>query len=215
MMAPGFAARVLGMSTEDAIYIFAPAGVSMLLGSYIIGRWGDRFRRDWLVDGGLLAMSVTLAALALVGRGQTIFNRPILQAFPEITLSLISAVMTCAFFLGLEVAFVSIPSQTTLQAESPPKVRGRVFAVLFTVSNLVAIPPMLFIGVLADRYGIPRVTLLVAALVLAIALWSITHTRGTERQSSQQEEAEAGFRVFSSDSSASSAPSDPLPGQDP
>jgi MFS family permease len=181
MMAPGFAARVLGMSTEDAIYIFAPAGAGMLLVSYGVGRWGYRVRRYWLVDGGLVAMSITLAALAMVGRGQAIFNRPIFQAFPETTLTVASAIMVCAFFLGLEIGLVSIPAQTTLQEESPTEVRGRVFAVLFTVSNLVAIPPMLFIGNLADRCGIPLVTLIVAVLVLGIALWSIDYTRDTEK----------------------------------
>jgi MFS family permease len=181
MMAPGFAARVLGMSTEDAIYIFAPAGAGMLLVSYGVGRWGYRVRRYWLVDGGLVAMSITLAALAMVGRGQAIFNRPIFQAFPETTLTVASAIMVCAFFLGLEIGLVSIPAQTTLQEESPTEVRGRVFAVLFTVSNLVAIPPMLFIGNLADRCGIPLVTLIVAVLVLGIALWSIDYTRESEK----------------------------------
>jgi dipeptide/tripeptide permease len=79
----------------------------------------------------------------------------------------------------MEVALVSIPAQTTLQDDSPPEVRGRVFAVLFTISNLVAIPPMLTIGNLADRIGIPRVTLLVAALVMLIAVWSIWYGRRT------------------------------------
>lgn len=179
MMAPGFAARVLGMQTEDAIYIFAPAGVGMLLASYLIGRYGYRVRRELLINGGLMGMGLTLAALAWVGRGHEMVRLPIFKAWPEITLSVAGAVMTCALLLGMEVALVSVPAQTTLQEESLPEVRGRVFAVLFTISNLVAIPPMLTIGNLADRMGIPRVTLLIAVIVLGIAGWSIWYGQRT------------------------------------
>ncbi len=179
MMAPGFAARVLGMRTEDAMYIFAPAGVGMLLASYLIGRFGHLFRREVLINLGLVAMGFTLGGLAWVGRGHELVKLPIFKAWPEIYPSVAGVVMTCALLLGMEVALVSIPAQTTLQEDSPPVVRGRVFAVLFTVSNLVAIPPMLTIGNLADRMGIPRVTLLVATLVLLIAVWSMWYGRRT------------------------------------
>jgi len=161
------------------VYIFAPAGVGMFLASYLIGRFGHRFRREVLINTGLVAMALTLGGLAWVGRGHELVKLPIFKAWPEIYLSVTSAVMACALLLGVEVALVSIPAQTTLQDDSPPEVRGRVFAVLFTISNLVAIPPMLTIGNLADRIGIPRVTLLVAALVLLIAVWSIWYGRRT------------------------------------
>ena len=65
--------------------------------------------------------------------------------------------MALAFVLGLCLATVNILAQTLVQQESPAYIRGRVLAMQFTLSNLVGIPPMLALGGLADRIGIPRV----------------------------------------------------------
>lgn len=177
MLVPGFTARVLGLDTEDAIYIFAPAGIGMFAASFLIGRFGHHARREALVNGGLFALAITFALLAWVGNAPDMLNRPILKAHPESALGVTGAVMIIALLMGIEFALISIPAQTTLQEQSPPEVRGRVFAVQFTLANLVAIPPMLTIGNLADRIGIPRVTLLIAGIVFLLALISIWSAR--------------------------------------
>jgi len=177
MLVPGFTHRVLGLDPEDAIYIFAPAGVGMFGASFIIGRYGYRARREALVNIGLIALAATFALLAWVGRAPDMLNRPIFQAYPESAPGVAGAVMILALLMGIEFAAISIPAQTTLQEQSPPEVRGRVFAVQFTVANLVAIPPMLTMGNLADQIGIPRVTLLIAGIIFLLAVVSIWSAR--------------------------------------
>ncbi|MFQ6057660.1 MAG: MFS transporter [Anaerolineae bacterium] len=166
MLAPGFATRVLGMQPEDAVYIFAPAGVGIFLATFLVGRFGHHFSRESLINAGLMTMGLTLGALAFVGRVGGPVSMPLLEAYPEATVSLTSAMMGLAFFLGLELGLISIPAQTILQERSPLEIRGRVLAVQFMLANLVGIPPLLFIGALADRIGIPRVTLLISVGVL-------------------------------------------------
>ena len=162
MLVPGFAARVLGMNPEDAVYIFAPAGVGLVLATYLVGRFGYLVRREILINMGLGTMVLTLIALGLVSRGHRILSVPLFEAYPQATVSLTTAVMVLTAFLGFSIALINIPAQTILQERTPLQVRGRVFAVQFLVANLVGLPPTLFIGTLADRIGIPRVILLVA-----------------------------------------------------
>ena len=55
MLAPGYVSRVLGIRPDDAVYVMAPAGIGMLLGSYLSGYAVDYFTtvtngqtvRDW------------------------------------------------------------------------------------------------------------------------------------------------------------------------
>ncbi|MCX7708080.1 MAG: hypothetical protein N2204_08745, partial [Anaerolineae bacterium] len=75
--------------------------------------------------------------------------------------------------LGLCLSAVNILSQTTLQAESPAHIRGRVFAVQFMLNNLIGIPPMLGLGGMADSIGIPRVLEIVGVGAILMALLSV------------------------------------------
>ncbi len=164
MLAPGFATRVLHVSTEDAIYIFTPVGLGMLLGTFLIGRYGAPYRREVLSNIGALAQAFTLAALGLVGwigGGH---------------LQLIPIVMVISTFLGFEFALLGIPAQTVLQERTPEELRGRVFAMQFLLTNLLAIPPMLFVGTLADWISIPPVVILVGGGTLLVGLWCVYYT---------------------------------------
>jgi hypothetical protein len=162
MLVPGFAARVLGMNPEDAVYIFAPAGLGLVLSTYLVGRFGYLVRREILINMGLGTMVLTLIALGLVSRGHRTLSVPLFEAYPQAAVNLTTAVMILTAFLGFSVVLVNIPAQTTLQEKTPLEVRGRVFAVQFLVANVAGLPPTLFIGTLADRIGIPRVILLIA-----------------------------------------------------
>jgi MFS family permease len=187
MLAPGFAARVLGMQTEDAVYVFAPAGVGMLLASFLVGHFGHRLRKTVLINGGLIALAVTLALLAVAGRLSEPLTVPLFKASPEMTLSVVGEVMILAFLVGFAMTLVTVPAQTILQEFSPPEVRGRVLAVQFTLANLVAIPPMLTVGNMADRLGIPRVLLVVALGVLLISGVSLYYARQQRRRKTNDE----------------------------
>jgi MFS family permease len=168
MLVPGFAARVLGMNPEDSVYIFAPAGLGLVLATYLVGRFGYLVRREILINTGLGTMVLILIAFGLVSQGHRTLSMPLFQAYPQATVNLTTAVLILSAFLGFSIALVNIPAQTTLQERTPLEVRGRVFAVQFLVANVAGLPPTLLIGTLADRIGIPRVILLIAGGVALI-----------------------------------------------
>ena len=69
---------------------------------------------------------------------------------------------------------ITVPAQTVMQERPPAEIRGRVIAFYFMTSNLVAIPPMLFIGVVADQIGRllgdPRKGILLVMVSLALVV---------------------------------------------
>jgi MFS family permease len=159
MIAPGYSTRVLGMLPEDAIFVFAPAGVGMLANTFLVGRFGYRFRREVMSSVGFSAMVVTLLGFGLAG-----FDLPLWAVIPKVP-----AIMALSLTLGAEISMVVIPSETLLQEKSPPELRGRVIAVYFLLANLVAIPIMLMVGTMADRIGIPQVVMGVVFCLTIIA----------------------------------------------
>lgn len=169
MLAPGFAARVLGMRPENAVIVFAPAGVGMLLATIAIGRWGHVLRRIKFNYFGLVLVGIAFAGMGWVSLDYQRLLRPILQVYPQAAFSLTTATMALGLVLGLCLAGVNILAQTTLQQESPPYIRGRVFSVQFMLNNLLGIPPMLALGGAADKIGIPHVMELVGLFTILLA----------------------------------------------
>lgn len=181
MLAPGYAVRVLGLSPEDATYVFWPAGAGMLLASIAIGRYGNRVPRAALASAGMFGMGLSLAGLAWAGGGSGPFDRPLFQDHPELVISTAAMIMFFSLTAGIAMAMINIPAQTLVQEESNDAVRGRVFAIQFTLSNALGIPPMLFVGNLADILGIPRVTFGIAVFIVLLAVLNWAWTNSPKR----------------------------------
>lgn len=176
MLAPGYAARVLGMRAENAVIVFLPAGIGMLLSTAVLGRWGHLLRRRGFGFIGLALTGLAFAGMGWISLDYQRLLQPILQVYPRAALSLTSATMALGLVLGVCLSAVNILAQTTLQQESPPHIRGRVFSVQFMVNNLIGIPPMLALGGIADIVGIPRVMEIVGfvAIMMAGLSWGIS-----------------------------------------
>ncbi|HNS02001.1 MAG TPA: MFS transporter [Anaerolineae bacterium] len=173
MLAPGISTRVLHLAPEDAIVVFAPAGVGMLLAAVILGRWGNRVPKQRLVHGGLAAMALGFALFGVlawrfqVTNQQFVFDASVMT-LPVASAALILATIAMSLALGLAMATVNIVSQTLLQEHTPDRLRGRVFSVQFMLNNLVGIPPMLAIAALADLIGIPQMLIGIAGVILLV-----------------------------------------------
>jgi len=159
MLATGYSTRVLGMRPEDAIFVFAPAGVGMLANAFLVGRFGYKFRREVMSSVGFSAMVLTVFGFGLAG-----FDLSIWAAIPKVPF-----IMALSLTLGAEISLVAIPSETLLQEKSPPELRGRVMAVYFLLANLVGIPVMLVVGTVADQIGIAQVIMGVVFCLVVVA----------------------------------------------
>ena len=176
-IAPGYASTVLGLSEDDAFFLVVPAGVGVVLGSLLIGRYGARVDRTALIACGLFGTGAAVIALAT-------YHHLLEALLPRVPPNLVPnfhpgglsgfllAVMVFAAVLGLSNAATVIPANTTLQEDTPDELRGRVFSVLNTLSNLGSTAPVLVVGVLADLLGVGTLLVLVGAMVLVIAALS-------------------------------------------
>lgn len=181
MLAPGYAARVLGMRAENAVIVFAPAGLGMLLATGIVGRWGHVLRRIGFGRIGLMLVGLAFAGMGWISLDYQHLLQPILKVYPRAAFSLTTMTMGLGLVLGLCLSTVNILAQTTLQLESPADIRGRVFSVQYMLNNLIGIPPMLGLGGVADTIGIPRVLEIVGVSAVIMALVGVAVERLPKR----------------------------------
>ena len=156
---PGFATDVLGLSAKDVFFIMAPAGLGAVVGILFLNSYGSRFPKRLVIDVGLIAMGITLFALAVVKPMTLLFGpaiQPLEEVIPSISplVSLIAVVIVIAVFAGVEYAFVAIPSQTALQEELPSDVRGRIFGILNTLLSVASFLPVIAAPAVADLINI-------------------------------------------------------------
>ena len=184
-LAPAFVVDVLGIRAEDSVFILAPAGIGMILGTGLLSRLAHRLDKHRAINSGVFAIGLALSLLSVVGAiwewlvGIEI-GLPVgaVQAeghpsTPEFY-ALVGLVMLTATAAGLAFVAVVVPSQTIIQERAPVEIRGRVFAVQLVLSNVVGIAPLIFLGDLADRIGVDWTLLL---LGLAICTFGVMSAR--------------------------------------
>jgi hypothetical protein len=170
-LGPGFVARVLGLGPEDVGYILAPAGMGMLGATALLGQFAVHADRRRLAGAGLLAMAVSLVALALLGQVSG-------QAQAAIgTLGYLGVVCALTLSLGVEFSLVTIPAQSVVSEATDEAVRGRVFALLFMLTGSVSAVPTVVVGVLADTLGLWQMLLALGGLVALFGLASLRPLR--------------------------------------
>ncbi len=177
MLAPRYVVAVVGIRADDTVYVLAPAGFGMAMGAMVIGRLSRWVPKELLivvgmmvVGAGLLLLAVVTPLWGLIFQLLALLINP--STLPRIV-SLVSVVMLVAWVMGLGLSTVLISSQTILQEQAPPASRGRIFAVQIMLGNLASILPLVFVGGLADYFGVSQVLVLLAAAMFALGYWAL------------------------------------------
>lgn len=173
VLAPEFIVDVLKLPSQRLATVVTPAGLGMLCGVIVVGRFGRRADRALLVERALIAVGVLLFGFAVL---PTALSATGIGAAATISPAIVTA-MALAGGLGIANAFIIVPSHTLMQERSNERIRGRVLSTFFTASNAAALIPILFAGVLGDLFGVVRVLAAIALLALAIGLISEWHRR--------------------------------------
>jgi hypothetical protein len=189
---PGFARDILLLTAEDFFFIMGPAGMGAVVGILFLNSYGKGLPKRLVIDFGLVAMGITLVALALVRPVTALLGfavAPLEEVLPSVAplTSLIAVVVVIAVFAGLEYAFVAIPAQTALQEELPADVRGRIFGILNTLLSLASFLPVIAAPAAADVIniffpgsGIPVVMAVLGLAIIwaGVASWRRNSQRG-------------------------------------
>jgi MFS family permease len=186
-LGPGFVNRVLGLNAEDTGYILAPAGAGMIATTAVLGQFAVQADRRKLAGAGLVTSGVLLAGLALVRPGfDLLLAQPdqgglaILDAGEM--MAFLGVVVAITALLGAGFSLVTIPSQTLVAESTEESIRGRVFALLFMLTQTASAIPVVVIGMLADVVGIATMMVVLGTIVGVIGVWTLRSRAGPTQQ---------------------------------
>lgn len=163
VLAVRMAETIPGMKAEQFGFLLAAGGVGMACAAAGLGHWGQRFSNIQLSLWGSIGMALSLVGLSFS------------------TQNLWMALTTTAF-LGTFAAMVGVPMQTTIQAETPPDMRGKVFGLQNNAVNIALSLPLALAGIAETLFGLRSVLLSLAVLAIAGGLltWYIA-SLGTKK----------------------------------
>lgn len=162
-LAPGFVSHELERPAREVIYLSLPAGVGIVLGLLALNLLAHRISRATAMHVGLAATGLALLGLALAGPALRVMRRFVVGSDPQQLV--LAYVVVAALVFGLAYIFITVPSFTLLQEELRDDMRGRVFGVLNTLVSVVSLAPLVFIGTIADLYGIVPVFIFASLLM--------------------------------------------------
>jgi MFS family permease len=145
-----FVRDVLSASSRLYGSIISLVAAGTILGALLIGRFGQKQSKLYLVALGIFGLGVNVLILA--------------------ALSSVPATTACSLGLGLSVACVLIPSQTLLQEESPSAILGRVSSTSMSLMTAAQLASFLIGGAVASWIGIRNLYYLVALALILIAI---------------------------------------------
>jgi MFS family permease len=182
VLLPKYTENVLNIKAEDTVFIAAPAAMGAAIGlllapllTRLIGAWR------------IVAFAFGLFLLGLIALGLAVYVAEAIRGrFDLGTIDLgeetfgvsgaITVTMLLAIPLGFAFTLVSVASRVVMNQQAPPEAQGRVYAVQMALGDLLSLPPLLLVGIIADSVGV-RATLLAASLTAAAGALYLTFSR--------------------------------------
>ncbi|MCU0540966.1 MAG: MFS transporter [Oscillatoriaceae cyanobacterium Prado104] len=146
-----------GMKASQFGFLLASAGVGMAAGAASVGSLGRKLSHSQLSLIGSAGMSAALI-------GMSAFTHSLWMSVLLITV------------LGWFASLVGVPMQTTIQAETPEEMRGKVFGLQNNATNIALSLPLVLAGAAETFLGLPAVFLGLGVLAIAggVLTWYIS-----------------------------------------
>ncbi len=160
VLAVRLAETIPGIKASQFGFLLAAGGVGMASGAAILGHWGQKFRPIQLSFWGSLGVAASLVGLSF--------------STQQLWLALVMTML-----LGGFAALVGVPMQTTIQAETPEAMRGKVFGLQNNAINIALSLPLALAGVAETYFGLQPVLLSLALVVTAggILSWYVSQIK--------------------------------------
>jgi MFS family permease len=173
VLGAGYVQRVIHLRPDNLYVLLAPAGVGLLVGTWALGLFGSRIRKEKLIHLGIFALGASVIAMGILP--------PIVRLIHDQThlipirpyLALTYPAMTIAFVVGLAMALTTVPTQTIVFERAAPEMRGRVLAMQQWLGGVVPLVPLLVVGPLVDAIGVSSVLVSIGAVVLFAGWYSM------------------------------------------
>ena len=137
----------------------------MVVGSAFMPRVVKRLGKARSVSAGIIGLSLTSILLVVSQR----LAREIDPQHWDNDWPFLALIIGLIFALGCELTLINIPALTLIQEHTPDTIKGRVLSLQSIMYNAASIPVILFIGGIADIYGIATVMWVLAGMVFDVS----------------------------------------------
>ena len=175
--------NLFNLPASSVAFVFAPAGVGLVAGSLVMPRILQRMSKEHAIFIGSLVLAGTIVLLPL----SYLLGHYMEKQGLSSKLIYLGAVPLFMFIAGVAIDFINIPAQTAIQEYTPEWIKGRVLALQLMLYNAFSIPILLFIGGLADAFGIDKVIYLVSAIIICFGLWGRFYERKHKGQGTKSD----------------------------
>ena len=155
---PNLSRDILNMSMQHAGPILVvPAGLGALIGVYLMNRFGHENRKSILMKFGFGLALFVLSFIAV--------------ALPYLGIYRYWLIVPLMLLFGISIIFITVPNQTLVQENTPPILRGRVYAAWGFFANVLVLPSILFSSTIVDIIGVRPFFILAALFLFTIVLF--------------------------------------------
>ena len=147
ILAVSMADKIPQIEADQFGILLAATGLGMGISAAVIGNLGQRFTNAQLSFVGSIGVAISLVGLSFA------------------TQNLWFALLMTAL-MGAFAALIGIPMQTTIQSQTPPEMRGKVFGLQNNAVNIALSLPLVLAAEAEARFGLESVILSLAAIVL-------------------------------------------------
>jgi Na+/melibiose symporter-like transporter len=179
--------KLLLLPAKTMAFVFAPAGVGLVLGSVLMPRITQRLGNSRTIFSGTLGLAAAMTLLPLVTWLVKALQPHGWHSNPLLLLAV--ALIMC--LAGIALDAVNIPALTSIQELTPAWIKGRVLALQLVLYNAASIPIILFLGAITDNFGITTVLYMLSACSLAFGLWGVYYERKYPPQVTDVEHTES------------------------
>ena len=164
VLAVSLADKIPEIEADEFGILLATTGIGMGASAAVIGNLGQRFSNAQLSFWGSVGMAGSLVGLS------------------SATVNLWLALVMCVF-MGVFAALIGVPMQTTIQLETPPDMRGKVFGLQNNAVNIALSLPLVLAAEAEAHFGLASVILGLAAIALLGGLLTRYLTRLSDKGS--------------------------------
>jgi MFS family permease len=174
VIAPFYLVRVLGTSSENTVFVFAPAAFGLVVGLRLAPAIGRFFGLQGAVSVALFLFAICVGSLGFVEQLDNWLNR---IGFPLRSLAnglgIPPLVVVCMFLsvpAGFASAIVGVSARAVLLRRTPSAALGQVVATQNVLGNVGALFPTLLAGITTDWLGVKAIAVAIAVIIIAGAI---------------------------------------------
>lgn len=180
MIAPIFVTDFYNLPADQAVVVFVPAGVGLVIGSVLMPRIIKRL--GLVVSEAAGIIGVAGCVLLLTFSNWVVRMIDPLKWWTNWPYLVIVVILT--FCIGLSLDLINLPAQTALQQHSPDWIKGRVLALQMMLLNAASIPIILIVGPAADFLGLAVAMNFMAIAVSVLGLGTVYMTEKAHARTS-------------------------------